>query len=66
MRRRFFFFNSSAQMADTRLESTPPERKVQTGTSAESCRRTASRMRKPVFSTVSSQLSSWGRLSSSQ
>ena len=28
-----FFFSSPAQMAETREESTPPERKVQMGTS---------------------------------
>ena len=41
-------------MADTRLESTPPDRKVQMGTSETICLRTASWTRKDVFSMVSS------------
>ena len=48
------FLNSEAQMADTRLESTPPDRKVQMGTSETICLRTASWTRKDVFSMVSS------------
>ena len=48
------FFSSFAQMADTRLESTPPERKVQMGTSETICLRTESSTRNDVFSMVRS------------
>ena len=55
-----------AQIAETREESTPPDKKVQMGTSETICLFTASRRRKPVFSTVSSKESVCGRLFSFQ
>ena len=48
------FFNSAAQTAETRLESTPPDKKVQMGTSETIWRRMASVTRKEVCSTVRS------------
>ena len=60
------FFSSLLQMAVTKLLSTPPDRNVQIGTSDSICIRTASSVRYCIFSAVSSQLSSWGLLSSFQ
>ena len=50
----FFFFSSALHTADTRLLSTPPDKKVHTGTSEMIWRRMASRTRNAVFSTVCS------------